>query len=129
MGLPLLVLTIVAHGLEIVLTAKMLRAYRDSHAHTASRFTFVALAALASTVFLPLEAAGLGGAPAAGRQVTAMRKSSSGIAGDFLVRSKRSMASSFLAKRPHFFSLPYKKSGPCEEIESRAPHIMVAASR
>ena len=57
-GLPLLVLTIVAHVSAIVVTAKMLGKYRGSDQHKASRFIiFVALAALASTVYLALEAA------------------------------------------------------------------------
>ena len=57
-GLPLLVLTIVAHVSAIVVTAKMLGKYRGSDPHKASRFIiFVALAALASAVYLTLEAA------------------------------------------------------------------------
>jgi len=57
-GLPLLILTIVAHVSAIVWTAKTLGAYRGSAARKASRFIiFVALAALASTVYLALEAA------------------------------------------------------------------------
>ena len=61
-GLPLLVLTIVAHVSAIVLTAKALGKYRGSAASRASRFVvFVALAALASTVYLALEAAAWAG--------------------------------------------------------------------
>ena len=57
-GLPLLVLTVVAHVSAIVLTAKLLGKYWGSEGHTASRFiVFVALAALASAVYLGLEAA------------------------------------------------------------------------
>ena len=57
-GLPLLVLTIVAHVSAIVVTAKMLGKYRGSDPHKASRFiVLVALAAIASTVYLTLEAA------------------------------------------------------------------------
>ena len=57
-GLPLLVLTIVAHVSAIVVTAKMLGKYRGSDPHKASRFiVLVALAAIASTVYLALEAA------------------------------------------------------------------------
>ena len=57
-GLPLLVLTIVAHVAAIVLTAKILGRYKGSDQHTVSRFIiFVALAAIASTVYSTLEAA------------------------------------------------------------------------
>ena len=57
-GLPLLVFTIVAHVSAIVVTAKMLGKYRASEPRKASRFIiFVALAALASTLYLALEAA------------------------------------------------------------------------
>jgi hypothetical protein len=57
-GLPLLVLAIVAHVSAIVVTAMMLGKYRGSDPHKASGFIiFVALAALASTVYLALEAA------------------------------------------------------------------------
>ena len=61
-GLPLLVLTIVAHVLAIVLTAKMLGLRQGSHPHATSRFViFVAFAALASSVYLGLEAAAWAG--------------------------------------------------------------------
>ena len=61
-GLPLLVLTIVAHVSAIVLAAKALGKYRGSAASRASRFVvFVALAALASTDYLALEAAAWAG--------------------------------------------------------------------
>ncbi|HZZ23080.1 MAG TPA: hypothetical protein VFE60_11125 [Roseiarcus sp.] len=57
-GLPLLILTVVGHVSAIVLTAKMLGTCRASHTGTMSRFIiFVALAALASTVYLAIEAA------------------------------------------------------------------------
>ena len=57
-GLPLLVLTIVAHVSAIVVTARMLGKYQGADQHKASRFIiFVALAAIASTVYLTLEAA------------------------------------------------------------------------
>ena len=57
-GLPLLVFTIVAHVAAIIATAKMLGIYMDSDPPKASRFIiFVALAALASCVYLALEAA------------------------------------------------------------------------
>ena len=57
-GLLVLVLTIVAHVSAIVVTAKMLGKYRGSDRRRASRFiVFVALAAIASTVYLTLEAA------------------------------------------------------------------------
>ena len=57
-GLPLLVLTIIAHVSAIVVTAKMLGTYRGSDRHKASRFIiFVALAAIASTAYLAVEAA------------------------------------------------------------------------
>jgi hypothetical protein len=71
-GLPLLVLTIVAHVLAIVLTTKVLGKYRNSDRRSFVRFiVFVAIVALASAVYLGLEAAAwaglyfwLGGAPA-----------------------------------------------------------------
>ena len=57
-GLPFLVVTVVAHVSAIVLTAKMLGLTGGSHSRKASRFImFVALAALASTLYLALEAA------------------------------------------------------------------------
>ena len=57
-GLPLLVLTTVAHVCAIVLTAKMLGNYRASIAGKTPRFVFfVALVALASTVYLAFDAA------------------------------------------------------------------------
>jgi hypothetical protein len=57
-GLPLLVLTVVAHVSAIVWTAKMLGRYRRAAANKASHFViFVALAALASAVYLAIEAA------------------------------------------------------------------------
>jgi hypothetical protein len=57
-GLPLLLLTVVAHVAAIVLTAKMLGLARSSHSRKASRFVvFVAVAALASALYLGLEAA------------------------------------------------------------------------
>jgi hypothetical protein len=49
-GLPLLILTIVAHVCAIVFTAKILGKNRASDAHRVSRFiSFVAFAALASS--------------------------------------------------------------------------------
>ena len=61
-GLPLLVLTVVAHVAAIVWTAKMLGLTRSSHSRKASRFVvFVALAALACAVYLGLEAAAWAG--------------------------------------------------------------------
>ena len=61
-GLPLLVLTVVAHVSAIVWTAKMLGLAGGSHSRKASRFiTFVALAALASTLYLAIEAAAWAG--------------------------------------------------------------------
>ncbi len=61
-GLPLLVLTIVAHVSAIVWTAKLLGLARLSHSGKASHFiVFVALAALALTVYLGLEAAAWAG--------------------------------------------------------------------
>src|SRR5271157_3803299 len=61
-GLPLSVLTIVAYVSAIVLTAKMLGKYLGSDGREMSRFViFVALAALASTVYLALEAAAWAG--------------------------------------------------------------------
>ena len=61
-GLPLLVLTVVAHVAAIVLTARMLGLTGSSHARKASRFVlFVALAALACAVYLGLEAAAWAG--------------------------------------------------------------------
>jgi hypothetical protein len=57
-GLPLLVLTIVAHVSAIFWTAKMLSRHRRTAADKASRFViFVAFAALASAVYLAIEAA------------------------------------------------------------------------
>jgi len=57
-GLPLLVLTIVAHVSAIVLAAKMLGLTGGPGARGASRFVIlVAIAALATTVYLALEAA------------------------------------------------------------------------
>jgi hypothetical protein len=57
-GLPLLVLTIVAHVSAIFWTAKMLRRYLPTAANKASYFViFVAFAALASAVYLGIEAA------------------------------------------------------------------------
>lgn len=56
-GLPLLVLTVVAHVSAIVWTAKMLGLIGNLHSREASRFViFVAFAALASAVYLGLEA-------------------------------------------------------------------------
>ena len=56
-GLPLLILTIVAHVLAIVWTAKVLGRFRGSGVSTASGFVaFVALGALASAAYLGLEA-------------------------------------------------------------------------
>jgi hypothetical protein len=61
-GLPLLILTLVAHVCAIVLTAKFLEKYRGSNAHTMPRFViFVAFAALAMSVYLALEAAAWAG--------------------------------------------------------------------
>ena len=61
-GLPLLVLTVVAHVSAIVWTAKALTKYRGSTANRMSRFVmFVALVALASAVYLGLEAAAWAG--------------------------------------------------------------------
>jgi hypothetical protein len=61
-GLPLLILTVVAHVCAIVLTAKFLGKYRGSDAHKMSRFViFVALAALATSAYLALEAAAWAG--------------------------------------------------------------------
>jgi len=57
-GLPLLVLTVVAHVTAIVWTAKVLMKYRGSAADRMLRFVlFVAVVALASAVYLGLEAA------------------------------------------------------------------------
>jgi hypothetical protein len=57
-GLPLLVLTVVAHVSAIFWTAKMLETYRRRAANKASHFViFVAFAALASAVYLAIEAA------------------------------------------------------------------------
>ena len=57
-GLPLLVLTVVAHVSAIFWTAKMLGTYRRTAANKASHFViFVAFAALASAVYLAIEAA------------------------------------------------------------------------
>jgi hypothetical protein len=56
-GLPLLILTIVAHVCAIVLTASALAKYRGLSAGEAWRFVvYVALAALASSAFIALEA-------------------------------------------------------------------------
>jgi len=61
-GLPLLVLTVVAHVCAIVWTAKMLGLTGAPHSRNASRFVvFVALAALACAVYLGLEAAAWAG--------------------------------------------------------------------
>jgi hypothetical protein len=61
-GLPLLVLTVVAHVAAIVWTAKMLRLTGSPHSRKASRFVlFVAVAALACAVYLGLEAAAWAG--------------------------------------------------------------------
>ena len=69
-GLPLLVLTIVAHVSAIVLTAKMLGLTGGSHSRKASRFiVFVALAALACTVYLGLEAAAWAGSLSPARRL------------------------------------------------------------
>jgi hypothetical protein len=55
-GLPLLILTIVAHVCAIVFTTKILAKSRASYAHPVSCFvSFVALAALASSAYLALE--------------------------------------------------------------------------
>jgi hypothetical protein len=57
-GLPLLVLTIVAHVSAIFWIASMLGTYRRTVANKASHFViFVAFAALASAVYLAIEAA------------------------------------------------------------------------
>jgi hypothetical protein len=57
-GLPFLVLTVIAHVSAMLLTAKMLAAYRRMAANKASHFViFVAFAALASAVFLAIDAA------------------------------------------------------------------------
>ncbi len=57
-GLPLLVLTVVAHVSAIVWTAKMLGLAGSSHSRKASRFViFVAVAALSCAVYLGFEAA------------------------------------------------------------------------
>jgi hypothetical protein len=57
-GFPLLVLTVVAHVSTIFWTAKMLGTYRRTAANKASHFViFVAFAALASAVYLAIEAA------------------------------------------------------------------------
>jgi hypothetical protein len=57
-GLPLLVLIIVAHVSAIFWTAKMLGAYRRTAANKALHFViFVAFAALASAIYLAIEAA------------------------------------------------------------------------
>src|SRR5664279_2492497 len=57
-GLPLLVLTIVGHVSAIFWTAKMLGSYRRIAAKEASHFViFVAFAALASAIYLAIEAA------------------------------------------------------------------------
>ncbi len=61
-GLPLLVLTVVAHVSAIVWTAKMLGLIGAAHSRKASYFVlFVALAALACAVYLGLEAAAWAG--------------------------------------------------------------------
>src|SRR4029077_16185579 len=61
-GLPLLVLTVVAHVSAIVWTAKMLGLIGGSRSRKAARFViFVAVAALACAVFLGLEAAAWAG--------------------------------------------------------------------
>jgi hypothetical protein len=57
-GLPLLVLTVVAHVSAIFWTAKMLGTYLRTATNKGSRLViFVALAALASAVYLAIEAA------------------------------------------------------------------------
>lgn len=57
-GLPLLVLTVVVHVSAIFWTAKMLGRYRRTAANKASYFViFVAFVALASAVYLAIEAA------------------------------------------------------------------------
>jgi hypothetical protein len=57
-GLPFLVLTVIAHVSAILWTAKMLVTYRRMAAKKASHFViFVAFAALASAVYLAIEAA------------------------------------------------------------------------
>jgi hypothetical protein len=61
-GLPLLVLTVVAHVSAIVWTAQILGLTGASHSRKASRFVmFVAVAALACAVYLGLEAAAWAG--------------------------------------------------------------------
>jgi len=61
-GLPFLVLTVIAHVSAMLLTAKMLVAYRRMAANKASHFViFVAFAALASAVFLAIDAAAWAG--------------------------------------------------------------------
>ena len=61
-GLPLLVLTVVAHVSAVAWTAKLFGLTQASHARKASRFVmFVALAALACAVYLALEAAAWAG--------------------------------------------------------------------
>ncbi len=56
-GLPLLVLTVVAHVVAIVWTAKILGLARATFSRKASRFVlFVGLAALACAVYVGLEA-------------------------------------------------------------------------
>jgi len=61
-GLPLLVLTVVAHVSAIVWTAKMLGLIEGLHSRKASRFViFVAVAALACAVYLALETAAWAG--------------------------------------------------------------------
>jgi hypothetical protein len=61
-GLPLLVLTVVAHVSAIVWTAKVLTKYRGSAANRMLRFVvFVAAVALASAVYLGLDAAAWAG--------------------------------------------------------------------
>jgi hypothetical protein len=61
-GLPFLVLTVVAHVSAILWTAKMLVTHRRMAAKKASHFViFVAFAALASAVYLAIEAAAWAG--------------------------------------------------------------------
>lgn len=61
-GLSLLVVTVVAHVAAIVLTARMLGLTRSSHSCKAARSVIcVALAALASALYLGLEAAAWAG--------------------------------------------------------------------
>ncbi len=61
-GLPLLVLTVVAHVAAIVCTAQMLGLAGGSRSRGASRFVvFVAVAALASALYIGLEAAAWAG--------------------------------------------------------------------